>query len=114
RKTSEPPHKITATRILVLANLVCANLPMTTTPSRADTAYQALRQAIIEQALPPGTRLPEDVIGKEFAMSRTLARAILARLQAEGLIEAGRKRTATVARASLGEAQEDFEVRRAL
>jgi DNA-binding GntR family transcriptional regulator len=87
---------------------------MTKTPSRADTAYQALRQAIIEQALPPGTRLPEDVIGKEFAMSRTLARATLARLQAEGLIEAGRKRTATVARPSLEEAKEDFEVRRAL
>jgi DNA-binding GntR family transcriptional regulator len=87
---------------------------MTKTPSRADTAYQALRQAIIEQALPPGTRLPEDVIGKEFGMSRTLARATLSRLQAEGLIEAGRKRTATVARPSLEEAKEDFEVRRAL
>jgi DNA-binding GntR family transcriptional regulator len=87
---------------------------MTKTPSRADTAYHALRQAIIEQALPPGTRLPEDVIGKEFGMSRTLARATLARLQAEGLIEAGRKRTATVARPSLEEAKEDFEVRRAL
>src|SRR6266702_2424315 len=87
---------------------------MTKTPSRADTAYQALRQAIIEQALPPGTRLPEDVIGSQFAMSRTLARATLARLQAEGLIEAGRKRTATVARPSLEEAKEDFEVRRAL
>jgi DNA-binding GntR family transcriptional regulator len=87
---------------------------MTKTPTRADTAYQALRQAIIEQALPPGTRLPEDVIGKEFGMSRTLARATLSRLQAEGLIEAGRKRTATVARPSLEEAKEDFEVRRAL
>jgi DNA-binding GntR family transcriptional regulator len=87
---------------------------MTKTQSRAETAYQALRQAIIEQALPPGTRLPEDVIGGQFAMSRTLARATLARLQAEGLIEAGRKRTAMVARPSLEEAKEDFEVRRAL
>jgi DNA-binding GntR family transcriptional regulator len=87
---------------------------MTRTSPRADTAYQALRQAIIEQALPPGTRLPEDVIGSRFAMSRTLARATLARLQAEGLVEAGRKRTATVARPSLEEAKEDFEVRRAL
>ena len=87
---------------------------MTATRSRADTAYQALRQSIIEQALPPGTRLPEDVIGKEFGMSRTLARATLARFQFEGLVEAGRKRTATVARPSLEEAKEDFEVRRAL
>jgi DNA-binding GntR family transcriptional regulator len=87
---------------------------MTKPPSRADLAYQALRQAIIEQALPPGTRLPEDVIGGKFGMSRTLARATLARLQTEGLIESGRKRTATVARPSLEEAKEDFEVRRAL
>jgi hypothetical protein len=48
----------------------------------------------IEQALPPGTRLPEDVIGSQFGMSRTLARATLARLQLEGLVVAGRKRTA--------------------
>ena len=87
---------------------------MTAIRSRADTAYQALRQCIIEQALPPGTRLPEDVIGSQFGMSRTLARATLARLQLEGLVEAGRKRTATVARPSLEEAKEDFEVRRAL
>jgi DNA-binding GntR family transcriptional regulator len=87
---------------------------MTAIRSRADTAYQALRQCIIEQALPPGTRLPEDVIGSQFGMSRTLARETLARLQLEGLVEAGRKRTATVARPSLEEAKEDFEVRRAL
>ena len=43
---------------------------MTATRSRADTAYQALRQSIIEQALPPGTRLPEDVIGSQFGMSK--------------------------------------------
>ncbi len=87
---------------------------MTAAPSRTETAYQALRQSIIEQALPPGTRLPEDVIGGQFGMSRTLTRATLARLQVEGLVEAGRKRTATVARPSLEEAKEDFEVRRAL
>jgi DNA-binding GntR family transcriptional regulator len=87
---------------------------MTAAPSRTETAYQALRQSIIEQALPPGTRLPEDVIGSQFGMSRTLTRATLARLQVEGLVEAGRKRTATVARPSLEEAKEDFEVRRAL
>jgi DNA-binding GntR family transcriptional regulator len=87
---------------------------MTPTPSRADSAYRALRRSIIEQALPPGTRLPEDAIGKQFGMSRTLARATLARLQTEGLVEAGGKRTAKVARPSLGAAKEDFEVRRAL
>jgi DNA-binding GntR family transcriptional regulator len=87
---------------------------MTASPSRTDTAYQALRQAIIEQALPPGTRLPEDEIGRHFGMSRTLARETLGRLQREGLIEAGRKRTAMVARPSLDEAKDEFELRRVL
>ena len=31
--------------------------------TRVDFACQALRQAIIEQALPPGTKLPEDELG---------------------------------------------------
>jgi DNA-binding GntR family transcriptional regulator len=56
--------------------------------TRADLACQALRQAIIEQALPPGTKLPEDELGKRFAMSRTLVRAALAQLQSEGLVDA--------------------------
>jgi hypothetical protein len=47
-------------------------------------------------------------------VSIRLAGTTLARLQLEGLVEAGRKRTATVARPSLEEAKEDFEVRRAL
>src|SRR5579859_5583187 len=110
------PHHAYLYRKSCMHNLDLGSKPtaMPKTPSRADLAYEALRQAIIEQALPPGTRLPEDVIGGQFGMSRTLARATLARLQAEGLIEAGRKRTATVARPSLEEAKDDFEVRRAL
>lgn len=81
---------------------------------RSDLAYTALRQAIIEQALLPGTKLPEDEIGSHFGMSRTLARSTLARLKAEGLVEAPVKRTATVARPSLAEARDVFEIRRAL
>lgn len=81
---------------------------------RSDLAYTALRQAIIEQALLPGAKLPEDEIGAHFGMSRTLARSTLARLKAEGLVEAPVKRTATVARPSLAEARDVFEVRRAL
>jgi len=58
---------------------------------RADLACKALRQAIIEQALPPGTKLPEDELGARFGMSRTLVRAALAQLQSEGLV-AGKQR----------------------
>ena len=87
---------------------------MSRTSSRADIAYLALRRAIIEQALPPGAKLPEDQIGGHFGMSRTLVRATLGRLHAEGLVESRPKRTVTVARPTLEDAREVFEVRRAL
>ncbi|CAB3759832.1 GntR family transcriptional regulator [Paraburkholderia humisilvae] len=82
--------------------------------SRADVAYLSLRQAIVEQALVPGTKLPEDALAAHFGVSRTLIRAALARLANEGLIDTGNKRTATVARPSREEAKAVFDVRRCL
>ncbi len=82
--------------------------------SRVEVAYLSLRYAIIEQALEPGTKLPEDAIGSVFEMSRTLAREVLTKLQYDGLVEVKRKRSATVARPSLTEAQEVFGVRKCL
>lgn len=87
---------------------------MTRPSPRIEIAHEALKQAILERALQPGTKLPEDEIGAHFSMSRTLVRAVLARLQAEGLVDARPKRTATVALPTLAEAREVFEVRRAL
>jgi len=81
---------------------------------KADNAYLALRRAIVEHALTPGTRLPEDSLAEQFGVSRTLIRAALARLSADGLVDIGNKRTATVARPSLEEARAVFEVRRCL
>jgi len=82
--------------------------------TRVDFACRALRQAIIEQALPPGTKLPEDELGARFAMSRTLVRTALAHLQSEGLVDAPPRRTATTAKPTLEEAKEVFEIRRIL
>jgi DNA-binding GntR family transcriptional regulator len=85
------------------------------TPARkADLAYQAIRRAIIEQALGPGTKLPEDQIGAQFGVSRTLVRTVLGRLASEALVDIGNKRSATVSRPGLEEARGVFEVRRAL
>lgn len=81
---------------------------------RIDIAHEALKQAILERALQPGTKLPEDEIGAHFSMSRTLVRSVLAKLQSEGLVDARPKRTATVAQPTLAEARDVFEVRRAL
>jgi DNA-binding GntR family transcriptional regulator len=87
---------------------------MRTKSTRVDLACQALRQAIIEQALPPGTRLPEDELGLRFGMSRTLVREALAQLQSEGLVDAPPRRTATTAKPTLDQAREIFEIRRML
>lgn len=81
---------------------------------KADDAYLALRRAIVEHALTPGTKLPEDALAAQFGISRTLVRAALARLAADGLVDIGNKRTATVARPTLDEARAVFEVRRCL
>ena len=85
-----------------------------TEPSKSEIAYLAIKHAVIEQALNPGTKLPEDVLATHLHVSRTLIREALARLISEGLVEAGRKRTATVAQPSRAEAQSVFEARACL
>ena len=88
--------------------------PASTPSQKAELAYKAIRRAIIEQALIPGTKLPEDELGAQFGVSRTLVRAVLGRLASEELVAIGNKRTATVAQPSLEEARAVFEVRRCL
>ena len=72
-----------------------------TPASKADLPYQAIRRAIIEQAPVPGTKLPEDQIGTQVGVSRTLVRTGLDRLASEALVDIGNKRSATVSRPSL-------------
>jgi DNA-binding GntR family transcriptional regulator len=81
---------------------------------RAQVAYDSLRSAIIEAALPPGTRLGEDMLGAHFGVSRTLIRAALARLTSEGLVDTGKGKSAQVASPTQEEARDTFAVRRAL
>jgi len=78
---------------------------------RAGAVYRALRHAIIEQALEPGAKLPEDAIGERFGVSRTLVRHALGQLASEGLVELRRNRGAAVAKPSWHEARDIFDVR---
>ena len=78
---------------------------------RVATIYRALRHAIIEQALSPGAKLPEDAIGERFGASRTIVRHVLGQLAAEGLVELRRNRGAAVATPSWEEARDIFDVR---
>jgi DNA-binding GntR family transcriptional regulator len=70
---------------------------------RVGAIYRALRHAIIEQALSPGAKLPEDAIGERFGASRTIVRHVLGQLAAEGLVELRRNRGAAVATPSWDE-----------
>jgi DNA-binding GntR family transcriptional regulator len=82
--------------------------------TRALSVYRALRKAIIEQALRPGVKLPEDAIGERLGVSRTLVREALGRLALEGLVELKPNRGASVAYPTLDEARDVFDVRRGL
>ena len=84
------------------------------TEPRGAVVYRLLRKAIIEQSLLPGTRLPEDTIGEQFGVSRTIVRSALVRLQSEGLVETKPNRGAFVATPSFEEARQIFEVRHCL
>ncbi|MBP7065054.1 MAG: GntR family transcriptional regulator [Ferrovibrio sp.] len=81
---------------------------------KVGTICRALRRAIIEQALEPGAKLPEDALGERFGVSRTIARQALGQLAAEGLVELRRNRIAVVATPSWQEARNTFDVRMAL
>lgn len=78
---------------------------------RAGGICRALRRAIIERALDPGDRLPEDALGERFGVSRTIARQALGQLAAEGLVSLRRNRIAVVASPSWEEARDIFDVR---
>jgi DNA-binding GntR family transcriptional regulator len=80
----------------------------------ADHVYTSLRRAIIEQALKPGTKLPEDSVGSSFGVSRTVVRSAIVRLIAEGLVVQQPNMRATVASPSLEEGRAVFRVRRGL
>src|ERR1044071_1639736 len=78
---------------------------------RAGLISRARRHAIIEQALAPGAKLPEDAIGERFGASRTIVRSALGQLAAEGLVELRRNRGAAVATPAWEEARDTFDVR---
>ncbi|MCP8940763.1 GntR family transcriptional regulator [Alsobacter sp. SYSU M60028] len=82
--------------------------------SRSTAVYRTLKRAIIEQALAPGAKLPEDSIGERLGVSRTLVREALLRLDSEGLVELRPNRGACVAQPSLEDGKGIFAVREAL
>src|SRR4051794_6696564 len=81
---------------------------------RVGAICRSLRRAIVERALTPGDRLPEDTLGERFGVSRTIARQALGQLAGEGLVVLRRNRIAVVATPSWEEARDTFDVRMGL
>ena len=74
--------------------------------------YEPIRSAIIEQRLPPGTKLGEEALSSVFGVSRTGIREALARLAHEGIVQLHRNRGAYVAQLSAREGRDVFMARR--
>ncbi|GGD08550.1 GntR family transcriptional regulator [Aureimonas glaciei] len=81
------------------------------TADKVGTICRAIRRAILERALAPADKLPEDQLGERFGVSRTIARHALGQLASEGLVELRRNRMAVVATPSFEEARDDFDIR---
>lgn len=82
--------------------------------SRAESAYQKLRQDIIAGVYTPRQRLVETEIAATLGVSRATVRSVLIRLQHEGLIDSQPNRGAQVRAFSVEEATRILQVREVL
>jgi DNA-binding GntR family transcriptional regulator len=74
----------------------------------------AVREAILERRLAPGTKLQEIALGEFFGVSRTIVRQALRRLAHEGIVALRDRRVAVVARPSAADVRHVFAARRAI
>jgi DNA-binding GntR family transcriptional regulator len=76
--------------------------------------FDAIRDAIFEHRLAPGTKLGEVSLAELFGVSRAVVRNVLARLGHAHLVELRPNRGAVVATPSIEESRQVFEARRAI
>lgn len=87
-------------------------IALTAGEDRSLAIRDALRNAIVDRRLAPGTKLTESEVGALFDVSRTVARAGLQMLSFEGLVRMERNRGAFVANPTPDEARQIFASRR--
>lgn len=76
------------------------------------TVYNSILAAVIDQRLPPGTRLTEAELCTIYGTARRNVERVLVRLEAEGVITIERNRGARVAQPSAQDARDVFALRR--
>lgn len=82
--------------------------------TRADDAYQLLKEEIRQNRLPPGYQAPEPELAARLEVSRTTLREALIRLQSEGLIELIPRRGARILPIRADDMREIYEILTAL
>ncbi|MEE4188919.1 MAG: GntR family transcriptional regulator [Roseobacter sp.] len=80
----------------------------------SNTVYSEVERAILEQRLPPGTRLAESELAEIYGVSRTIVRSGLQALAHAHLVSLRPNRGARVANPSPRQAREVFEARELL
>lgn len=83
-------------------------------PNMTQRIVDAITSAIVERRLMPGTKLAEQQIADIFKVSRTLVRQALNQLSRDRLVTLEPARGAFVARPSVEEARQVFQVRQML
>lgn len=86
----------------------------TPTERANDTVYASLRKAILSNTLSPGQRLNVPELAGRLGVSLTPVRNAIQLLAAEGLVDVRPRSGTFVARVSVEEVRETFEIRRAL
>jgi DNA-binding GntR family transcriptional regulator len=79
-----------------------------------DVLCEMLRERILTGAVAPGAELRQEVLAKQFGVSRVPVREALSRLQAEGLIVLRPRRGFAATSLDIGEIIEVFELRMVL
>ena len=88
--------------------------PTLSRPHAADALLPALRERIARHELPPGSKLLETDLSREFGVSRAKVRDVFGALEQRGLISRIPNRGAVVARLDLSQVFEIYDVREML
>ncbi|MGF1698970.1 GntR family transcriptional regulator [Photobacterium makurazakiensis] len=90
------------------------NKPKSPNQTQDDIVYCHIFDAILEQRLPPGTKLNEEALAEIFGVSRTIIRRALLRLSLEQVVVIRPNRGAIVAEPTIEEAKQIFKAREIL
>lgn len=81
---------------------------------RAEAIYRSIFNAVMDQRLPPGAKLPEEQLGAIFDASRTIVRSALQSLAQDHIVTIERHRGAFVCAPTVVDAQDIFFSRKVL